>query len=51
MERIYAYGKRFGYKRARWQALWRVNIQQLPVATVQNLKKNVPIWKTGKQNR
>jgi transposase/uncharacterized protein (UPF0179 family) len=39
MERSYAYGKRFGYKRARWRALWRVSIQQLLVATVQNLKK------------
>jgi IS5 family transposase len=39
MERSYAYGKRFGYKRARWRALWRVSIQQLLVATIQNLKK------------
>jgi len=39
MERSYAYGKRFGYKRARWRALWRVSIQQLLVATVQNLMK------------
>ncbi len=39
MERSYAYGKRFGYKRARWRSLWRVSIQQLLVATVQNLKK------------
>jgi len=39
MERSYAYGKRFGHKRARWRALWRVSIQQLLVATVQNLKK------------
>ena len=39
MERSYAYGKRFGYKRARWRSLWRISIQQLLVATVQNLKK------------
>jgi transposase len=39
MERSYAYGKRFGYKRARWRSLWRVSIQQLLVATVQNLLK------------
>ena len=39
MERSYAYGKRFGYKRARWRELWRVSIQQLLVATVQNLMK------------
>jgi IS5 family transposase len=37
MERSYAYGKRFGYKRARWRSLWRVSIQQLLVATIQNL--------------
>ncbi|MCJ7525283.1 MAG: transposase, partial [Candidatus Aminicenantes bacterium] len=47
MERSYAYGKRFGYKRARWRALWRVSIQQLLVATVQNLKK---ISQYGKLN-
>lgn len=37
MERSYANGKRYGYKRARWRARWRVTIQQLLVATVQNL--------------
>lgn len=39
MERSYAYGKRFGYKRARWRGLWRVSIQQYLVASVQNLLK------------
>ena len=39
MERSYAYGKRFGYKRARWRSTWRVSIQQLLIATVQNLLK------------
>ena len=39
MERSYAYGKRFGFKRARWRSMWRVSIQQLLVATVQNLLK------------
>ena len=39
MERSYAYGKRFGFKRARWRSTWRVSIQQLLVATVQNLLK------------
>ena len=39
MERSYANGKRFGYKRARWRGLWRVSIQQYLVASVQNLLK------------
>lgn len=39
MERSYANGIRYGYKHARWRGLWRVSIQQLLVATVQNLVK------------
>ncbi len=39
MERSFANGKRYGYKRARWRGTWRVSIQQLLVAVVQNLKK------------
>jgi len=39
MERSFAIGKRYGYKRARWRGTWRVSIQQLLVAVVQNLKK------------
>lgn len=37
MERSFAYSVRFGYKRARYRGLWRVYIQQLVIATVQNL--------------
>lgn len=39
MERSYGTGIRFGYKQARWRGLWRVCIQQLLVASVQNLLK------------
>lgn len=39
MERSYANGIRYGYKQARWRGLWRVSIQQLLAATVQNLVK------------
>jgi IS5 family transposase len=39
MERSFAEGKRYGYKRARWRGLCRVSIQQLLVASVQNLMK------------
>jgi hypothetical protein len=37
MERSFAYSVRFGFKRARYRGLWRVYIQQLVIATVQNL--------------
>ena len=39
MERSFANGCRYGYKRSRWRHLWRVSIQQYLVATVQNLLK------------
>ncbi len=39
MERSFATGIRYGYKRARWRNMWRVSIQQYLIATVQNLQK------------
>jgi transposase len=39
MERSFATGTRYGYKRARWRGMWRVTIQQLLIATMQNLLK------------
>jgi len=39
MERSFANGKRFGYKRARWRGLEKVKIQQLLIAIVQNMMK------------
>jgi len=38
---------RYGYKRARWRTLWRVKIEQLLIATLQNLIK---IAKNGSIN-
>jgi transposase len=38
MERSFAHGKRYGYKRARWRGLWRVRIQQLMISAVQNIQ-------------
>ncbi len=49
MERSYANGKRYGYKRARWRSRWRVAIQQLLVATVQNLRVIVRYQKPIKE--
>ncbi len=37
MERSFAEGSRYGLKRARWRGLWRVQIQDYLIATVQNL--------------
>ena len=37
MERSFARSKRYGYKRARWRRLWRVQIQEYLTATIQNM--------------
>jgi len=37
MERSYARSKRYGYKRARWRRLWRVQIQEYLTSTIQNI--------------
>lgn len=51
MERSYARGTRFGYKRARWRRLWRVQIQEYLTAGIQNImvllrhvKEPAPAW-------
>jgi len=36
-ERSFAWSTRYGYKRARWRRLWRMQIQDLLIATVQNI--------------
>jgi hypothetical protein len=38
MERSYARGTRFGYDRARWRGLWRVQIQEYLISAVQNIE-------------
>jgi len=37
MERSFARSKRYGYKRARWRGLWRLQIQEYLTATIQNI--------------
>ncbi|MFC1814637.1 transposase [Thermodesulfobacteriota bacterium] len=37
MERSIARSKRYGYKRARWRRLWRVQIQEDLTAAIQNM--------------
>jgi transposase len=37
MERSYARGSRYGFDRARWRGLWRVNIQEYLIAAIQNI--------------
>ena len=38
MERSYARGTWYGFDRARWRGLWRVQIQQYLVSAVQNIQ-------------
>ena len=37
MERSFARGVRYGFKRARWRRLWRVRIQEYLTAAIQNI--------------
>jgi hypothetical protein len=37
MERSFAHAVRFGFKRARWRGLWRVQIQEYLTAAIQNI--------------
>jgi transposase len=36
-ERSFAWSKRYGYKRAKWRRLWRMEIQDFLIAAVQNI--------------
>lgn len=38
MERSYARGTRYGFDRARWRGLWRVQIQEYLIAAIQNIE-------------
>ncbi len=38
MERTFARATRYGYQRARWRGLWRVQIQEYLTAAIQNIK-------------
>ena len=37
MERSFARSTRYGFKRARWRRLWRVEIQEYLTAAIQNM--------------
>ena len=37
MERSFARSTRYGFKRSRWRRLWRVRIQELLTASIQNI--------------
>jgi len=37
MERSFARSKRYGYQRARWRRLWRIQVQEYLTATIQNI--------------
>lgn len=38
MERTFAQATRYGYQRARWRGLWKVEIQEYLTAAIQNIK-------------
>ena len=38
MERSFAKAKRYGFDRARWRGLWRMEIQELMTCIVQNIQ-------------
>lgn len=38
MERSFARGKRYGYDRSRWRALWRNQVQEYITAAIQNIE-------------
>ena len=38
MERSFARGTWYGFDRARWRRLWRVQIQEYLIATIQNIE-------------
>jgi hypothetical protein len=38
MERSFARGTRYGFDRARWRGLWRVQIQEYLISAVQNIQ-------------
>lgn len=51
-ERSFAWSKRYGYQRARWRNLWRMQIQDFLIAAVQNITIVIkqPKQRTSKSN-
>jgi hypothetical protein len=38
MERSFARGTRYGFDRARWRGIWRVQIQEYLISAIQNIQ-------------
>jgi hypothetical protein len=38
MERSFAHSKRYGFDRARWRGLWRMQIQDYLICAIQNIQ-------------
>ena len=51
-ERSFAWSTRYGYKRARWRRLWRMEIQDFLIAAIQNITILIrqPIGRMSKSN-
>lgn len=47
-ERSFAWSTRYGYKRARWRRLWRMEIQDFLIAAIQNI--TILIKQTNRKN-
>jgi len=46
-ERSFAQSTRYGYKKARWRRLWRMEIQDFLIAAVQNIQILIKNTKNG----
>ena len=49
-ERSFAHAGRYGYKRARWRRLWRMEIQDFLIATIQNIQILIKHMKPRAEN-
>lgn len=45
MERSFARSTRYGFDRARWRGLWRVQIQEYLICTIQNIQALIRYWR------
>jgi len=49
-ERSFAQSTRYGFKRARWRRLWRMEVQDLLIAAVQNIQILIDHWESRAQS-
>jgi hypothetical protein len=49
-ERSFAHSTRYGFKRARWRRLWRMEIQDFLIAAVQNIRILIDHWEGRAQS-